>query len=124
MAQWYWSELRYALTLREFEPQSWRDWALIPWGVERWFLALALTALRAPLLNLNWRVRERCWTLFLITRYALPLHNGRHWDTTPMICRRCLWGGPERWLVHTYTGGWDDGDVGACDECPRCGAEL
>ena len=124
MPEYYWSELRSALTLSEFEPQSRRDYALIPWSIARWFFAWLLTLPRTPLLKINWRIRERYWSLFLITRYVLPLHMGRHSDTTPVICGRCLWAGARRWLVHTYTGGWDSGDVEACDECPRCGAEL
>jgi len=69
-----WKELRYALSLREFEPQSWRDYALIPWHVAGWLLACVLTALRSPFLKRSifitsdvcprpprWRSSFHCW---------------------------------------------------------------
>lgn len=118
-----WDDLLYAISLRDFEPQSWRDYVFIPWWLARWFLAWLLTLARTPLLNFNYWLKGYCFPVFKVTRYVLPLHSGRHDDTNPIICLRCMWAGPRRWAVHTYAS-VDIEDVAAVDECPRCGMEI
>lgn len=100
--------------LRDFEPESYRDWLLIPW----WLLRLLFAWLWWQAWPLVQLVRGR-WR----TKSAMSYSYGRHDDPTPVMCPRCLWAGPRRWLVHTYTAvGMDD--VEPVDECPRCGQEL
>lgn len=118
------AELKDALTFRHFEPESWRDYALVPWWVLRWAFAYFYTIPRTSLLKVNLWIRSHCWPLFLVTRHVLPLHSGRWEDTDPTICERCLWAGMRRWCIHDYRGGWDDGNVEAEDECPRCRNSL
>lgn len=102
-------QLRDALSLREFEPQSWRDWLIIPWSLIRWVFAWVWTQL---------------WGIGLTIRYRE--FNGWHWmwgrreSPEPIICTRCLWAGAQRWCVHTYYGE----DSEAVDECPRCGGMI
>jgi hypothetical protein len=116
------AEIAYAFGQCELE--SWRDYALVPWWLLRWFLAYCWSPLWVCSLNLNCWLKQNCWTIFKFTRWILPTGGGRHVDPFPVICERCLWAGARRWTVHTYTGGGEEGDVEACDECPRCGNEL
>lgn len=77
------------------------------------------------------------WVVWLVVstaeRYVGSLHiqRGRHTDLNPMLCMRCGWTGPVRWLVHGYHsyyagsfGDDDNYDTEPIDECPRCGQEL
>lgn len=107
--------------LREFEPESVCDWLLIPWWLARYAFAWCWSIPWYGALRFNiWLSRDkpsRGWRHF-------PGPTGRHNQPDPVICPRCLWAGPVRWLVHTYG---DDGsgmDVEPVDECPRCGKEL
>ena len=94
-----------------FEPQSWRDYALIPW----WLLRYAFA----------W-VWAEAWATWKIGK-GIPAGwanlYGRWESPEPVMCPRCLWAGPRRWVIHTYQ---DDGvgDVEPVDECPRCGCEM
>lgn len=93
-----------------FEPQGWQDYALIPWWILRflfacfWYWAARLTIGR----RLYWDGIFMGW--------------GGDVDPTPVICPRCLWAGPRRWMIHTYHACGDD-DVEPVDECPRCGQD-
>lgn len=119
---------------RNFEPDGWLDYALIPWWLARYLYALLWTALlRQPAWRLRMWLWRRGWRPYSgrdfrrwrgwIMRW-LPSHGGRHVDSNPVICERCLWAGMVRWTYHTYQ---DDGtgeDVEPVDECPRCGKEI
>lgn len=118
-----WDDLFQALTLADFYPQSWRDWAVIPWFLARWFLAWFVTLFRTPLLKLNCWLKLRCWPVFVVTRHILPLGGGRREDTNPIICPCCLWAGMRRWAFHGYAS-VDGEDVEPVDECPRCGSDI
>lgn len=112
---WFWHDLREFRNL--FDPQGWQDWALLPFWATRWvffwLLWLAISALERH-------------------RIIRQVQSGRHTDLNPVLCTRCGWAGPVRWLVHTYhsyyTGGGSDEssdyDSEPADECPRCGQEL
>lgn len=114
---------------REFEPESWRDYALIPWWLLRWLFAWLWSWLwyRAWRFNI-WLGDDRPvyqikgWRGWLARR--LPNGGGRHVDPDPIWCRRCLWAGPRRWAFHTYQDDGSGEDVEPVDLCPRCGAEV
>jgi hypothetical protein len=109
--------MRAALRLREFEPQGPADWALIPWWIARYFFAWCWTQAWYP----AWRLNNYTIHGRLGRRLSrLPSMGGRHSDPDPVMCPRCLWAGPARWLVHGYASyGYED--VEPQDECPRCG---
>lgn len=107
---------------QSFEPQSWVDYALIPWWLARYLYALLWTVLlRQP----AWRLRQWLWRRGWRGRAMrwLPSMGGRHVDSDPVICERCLWAGMVRWTYHTYYS-CADGEVEPVDECPRCGKEI
>ena len=97
--------------LSEFEPKGMIDYVILPWWLLRWFFAWGWT---------------QAWGWWRITRLGhVPgaWMWGRYESPEPIFCPRCLWAGPTRWTVHTYSASWDD-DVEPVDECPRCGNEL
>ena len=104
----------------DFEPETWRDYALIPWWLLRYAFAwLWSTLVWHPALDFQiwlwpWRLSWLPW---------LPSFQGRHTDPDPVMCRRCLWAGMRRWCVHGYAAVGED-DVEPCDYCPRCGGEM
>lgn len=108
---------------KEFESQSWRDYALIPYWLARYAFAWVWTLAWYSVSRLHWWIRAHLPRLFLLTRYFLPLGGGRRVDPDPIMCPRCLWARMRRWAVHSYVG-WGDGEVEACDYCPRCGGEV
>lgn len=127
----YWYSLKLASKrfvrrwFPEYEPEYLWDYLRLPWSLGCWCFAWAWTQVWYPVCRLHWWIRSHAWTVFWFTRHFLPLGGGRREDTDPVYCPRCLWAGPTRWLVHTYTGGWDeDSDVEPVDECPRCGTEV
>lgn len=97
---------------RHFEPESWVDYALIPWWMLRYLFAWCWSQVWYPYTRIIRRVKPT-WA---------PLYS-RHTYPTPVVCPRCLWAGPERWLVHGY-GPCGDYDVEPISECPRCGQEM
>ena len=103
----------------QFKPQSWHDWALIPWWYLRYALAWCWTE--------GWRLclKVRHWRLRGTKQYRWVTNpgHGRHTDPHPVMCPICLWAGPVRWLKHGYAACGED-DVEPVDECPRCGYEL
>lgn len=103
--------VKEALTGRRVEIDDWRDWTLLPW----WLLRYAFAWSWLKLAVLRDRLKGR-------PNHLLAWY-GRHDDPTPIMCPRCLWAGPRRWLVHTYCGVGVD-DVEPVDECPRCGLEI
>ncbi len=126
MRNWYKPDRRYyledfkrAFSLRDFEPQMWRDWALIPYWIARFVFAWCWAESRYPL----WRFHSWLTVQFNFRTRLLPSWGGRHVDVDPVACPRCLWAGPRRWVTHTYTS-IDEYDVEAVDECPRCGMEI
>ena len=127
---WRWRAISYPKqALRhwfpEYSPNSAFEYRYLPLDALRWCFAWAWTQVWYPVNHLHYWIREHLPRLFLLTRYFLPLGGGRREDPDPVYCGRCLWAGPTRWLIHTYTGGWDeDSDVEAVDECPRCGMEV
>jgi len=91
----------------EFEPESWTDWARIPWSLLRYGFALLMH-------RLVWPIAQR---------FGFVCRGGGRWDDwDPVWCPRCFWAGPARWLCHTYAQCGDE-DVEPVDECPRCGLE-
>ncbi len=116
-------DLRYALSLKEFEPEGWRDWALIPGHVLCWAIAFVWQWPWYLASHLNYWFRNHCRPVFRVTRWILPLGGGRWESPDPIICPRCWWGGATRALVHTYASYGED-DVEPVNECPRCGAEI
>jgi hypothetical protein len=107
--------LREALTFHEFEAEHWTEYAVIPWYLLRWMFALIWTVIWG-----NWRaIRNRGEDFYPAWAFAW----GRHDSPEPVVCPRCLWAGPRRWLYHGY-GSCGDDDVEPVDECPKCGAEL
>jgi hypothetical protein len=99
-----------AFTFREFEAESWRDYALIPIWLARWTWAYLFSRLiiamqracRGPLVRLwiHWSTNSR-WS-----------------SVTPVICPRCLWAGQRRQCDHGYN------EYEAEDNCPRCGRDI
>lgn len=104
--------LHQALSLRDFSPTSWRDWALIPFHLTRWWLWWWIMILTLWLQGLRWKLFKRGSIM------------SRHTDPTPTICPYCLWAGPVRWLAHGYACAWDEADVEPVSYCPRCGEDL
>lgn len=115
------------LSLAGFEPQGLIDWLAIPiyvlryWACWLWTRAWAFARLIRVFI---WRITGK-----EVSRYwrAYVFGWGRHDSPEPVMCPRCLWAGPVRWLAHGYSGvsvGEDDYDVEPTDECPRCGGEL
>jgi hypothetical protein len=98
---------------REFEPQGWGDYALIPWWAARYVFAYLWFWSR----NLAWMIRR--WR-----RDVWFADGGRHISLDPICCPRCLWSGPYRWLCHRYQDDGSGEDVEPSDECPRCGLEI
>ena len=96
---------------REFEPESWKDWALIPWWLLRWLFAWL------------WTQTWGYWRVYKGVPAPWAWMWGRHESPEPTLCRRCFWAGPHRWTFHTY---YPDGldDIEPVDECPRCGAVI
>ena len=106
-----------ATLFSDFEPETWRDYALVPWWMLRYAFAwLWATLVWYPALDLQIYLWPRRLPL-------LPNFQGRHVDPDPVMCRRCLWAGMRRWCVHGYEAVGDD-DVEPCDYCPRCGDEI
>lgn len=99
------SELRNALTLKEFEPYGKRDYAVIPFYLLRWVFAWVYL----EIVLLKWRLFPN-----------RPYVNGRRYDPRPTICPRCMWAGMYRWLYHGYQGE----DSEPVSECPKCGKQL
>lgn len=99
------------IRFRNFQPQDWTDYALIPYWLLRYWAAWVWWQI-ATWVNVL-RGIDRRWAMMF----------GRHDDPAPVMCDRCLWAGPRCWLVHTYRG-VGEGDVEAVDECPRCGGEV
>jgi hypothetical protein len=106
--------------LGDFEPQSWRDVALIPWWLLRYVFAWCWKQVWYPAWRLHIWVSER-WGMRLAW---LPDGGGRWVDPDPVMCRYCLWAGPRRWTFHTYGDDGSGEDVEPVDECPRCGMEI
>lgn len=104
----------------EFEPERWQDIALIPWWLLRyvfvWCWFYSWWGCRIIKLYITLWGEPRQGFFWFISRPG----SGRHTDVDPVMCPRCLWAGPVRWMVHTY---FDDGsgESEPIDECPRCG---
>ncbi len=102
----------------DFQAQSWRDYALIPWWMLRYGFALVVTYVWGVWRFIRLRNKvERHWLKFAAFGW------GRRESPEPIMCRCCLWAGMVRWTVHTYTACGED-DVEPVDECPRCGSEI
>lgn len=104
------SELRNALTLKEFEPNGKCDYLAIPYHLLRWLFAWLYT----EIYFLKWRF---IWRFFPDNNTYL---GGRRYDPFPTICPRCMWAGMYRWLYHGYQGE----DSEPVSECPKCGKNL
>ena len=107
-SRYYWI-ISDALSFQFFEPESWKDYAVIPYHLARWVFAYIWT---------------RLWGFCRLLRHGRKPWVwmwGRWVSPEPMMCPRCLWAGPTRWLVHTYESCGDEGDCEAVDECPKCG---
>jgi hypothetical protein len=110
------------VVFRYFEPQGIGDWLRIPLGLVGYVFAWAWT--ESWRLWLKWKHRwlRKVDPMGYHWRVSCP-GGGRHTQPDPVLCHRCFWGGPVRWLVHTYTACGED-DVEPVDECPHCGMEL
>lgn len=117
------TDLKNALCCDEFEPETWRDRALVPWGVVCWLFAWAISFPWYWLVNLNIWFKRHCWPVFFFTRWVLPLGGGRWVAPDPVICRRCFWAGMRRRCIHGYAPCGED-DIEPEDYCRRCGSEI
>lgn len=97
-----WNDLKVALSLREFEPQRWRDW-----------LRVAVAPIRFAAAWLEATV----WVTVLRNDHMERLFHA--WSEAgypgPVICSRCLWAGSLRSIAVRYS------DDGSDAECPLCG---
>ena len=100
-----------AFTFREFEPESWRDYWIVPASLLKWSWAWIF-----------WRfilVLTRVFHHYPLARVWTGVSPNSRWSSPePTICPRCLWAGQRRQCVHGYTE-WE-----AEDECPRCGKDI
>ncbi len=106
----YFWKLRDALKFQEFEAETWKDYAVIPFFVMKFLCAWTWTYILAVPKYIKYRNEKyRTWYIF---------GYGRRESPEPEICPRCLWAGMQRNLVHDYN------EFEGYDECPRCGYEV
>lgn len=96
------------ITFKHFEAESRRDYVYAAFSVLRflfWFYVFHL--------RLEWAKFRKDERGYFDLAWA-----GRHDDPSPIWCERCAYSGRRLSAYHGYSGGE------ACDECPRCGADI